>query len=116
MDDYESRYQTRLDTISKMPALKSLIGPRVRGDKFIGAEYMQDDMGLQETCKQVHNFLFDSQLLNWPASMEITAIMDSVDELIGEAYTRNPATRVKANEMAKRARHEANKDIECFKR
>ena len=66
-----------------------------------------------QTSPQTHVSL---QVLNWPAKTDITAIVDSVDELIGEAYTRNPATRVEANEMAKRARHEANKDIECFKR
>ena len=35
VDEYETRNQKKMDTISKMTALKILIGPKVTGDKFI---------------------------------------------------------------------------------
>ena len=38
VDENETRYQTKLDTIIEMTVLKILIGPKVTRDKFIGAE------------------------------------------------------------------------------
>ena len=66
-EKYETRYQTKLDTISKMTALKIPIGPTVTGDTFIGAEFTQDKMEFQEMRKHLHNYILDSQSLNEPA-------------------------------------------------
>ena len=77
MDEYETRYQTKMDTISKMTALKNLIGPKAIGDKFTGAQYTQDEMGIQEMRKQFHKYLLDSQSPNGPAPMDLNAIMSN---------------------------------------
>ena len=61
VDEYESRSQTRLDTLSKMTALKILIGPKGTGNKFVGAEHTQDETKCQEMRKQFHNYLLDSR-------------------------------------------------------
>ena len=92
MDEYETKCQTKLDTTSKMTVLKILIGPRVTGDKFGGAEHTQDEIGFQETRKHVHDSVIDSQSTNGPAPMEINSTVSNREEVIGEAQPRAEGT------------------------
>ena len=45
VDEYETKYHTKLDTMSEVTALKMFINPKVTGDKFNGLEYEQDETG-----------------------------------------------------------------------
>ena len=81
MDEYETRYHTKLDTMSKVTALKIFLNPKVMGEKFNGLEYEQDATGQQEMREQFHHYLLDSQMHNGPVAMKFNAIMDNTQEL-----------------------------------
>ena len=51
MHEYETRYHTKLDTVSKMTALKILINREVSGEQFIAFAYEQDETEYQERRK-----------------------------------------------------------------
>ena len=53
VDEYETRYHTKLDTISKVTALKIFISPKVTGEKYTGTG-----------GNWIYHILLDSQMLN----------------------------------------------------
>ena len=92
MNENETSYQTTLETIRNMTALKILISPKVTGEMLIGVVFEKDETGYQEMRKQFHNYLLDSQMLHGPVAMELNAIMDHTGDLIGEVRTKAEGT------------------------
>ena len=93
MDEYETRYQTKLDTISKMTALKIFISHKVAEET---SSLVPSSRRTRWDSNNCANSSTNASLTRSPRTdqrpMEINAIMRNIEELSGEAQPRAEST------------------------